>query len=75
VRLFTISKHLFSDDEDTALGAGREDKSENSLGHQKPVSANLGFNIISMCGLGEQPSLFHLQKGGPSPPWGVIHMH
>lgn len=52
VHLFTISKHLFSDHKDSALGVEREGKAKYNLGHQKPGSAIPGFNIISLCSFG-----------------------
>lgn len=75
VHLLTISKHLFSDDKDTALGVEREGKSKRNLGHQKPGNAIPGFNIISLCGFGRTTSLFHLQNGVPFPPWGMINIY
>lgn len=50
--LFIASKHVFSDDEGTAAGAGREEKSKNGFSHQQLGSANPGFNIIPLCGPG-----------------------
>lgn len=58
VHLFTISKHLFSDDKDTALDAGRE-------GKYNIVQVSRNLEVLTqalasfLCVLREGLSLFH----------------
>lgn len=47
---------------DTALGTAKGGKSKYGLGHQKPGSANPGFNIISLCVFGVNDYLFSICK-------------
>lgn len=44
--LFPVSKHLFSDDKSTVVGAGREEKSKSAFSYQKCGITNPGFNVI-----------------------------
>lgn len=52
VYLFSISKHLFLENKDTALHVEGEGKSKYHLGNQKPGNVIPGFNIISLCSFG-----------------------